>query len=98
MQGISPESSISRGIATKGNIGIALNYERAENYMFKALGRPYALFLEDDLVLSPQYLTVNRSLTLRESIAVLRTYQHMATCGLLNMSSGKGGESCSTCM
>jgi len=49
-------------LATKGNIGIALNYERAENYMFKTLSKPYALFLEDDLVLSPQYVTVIRSL------------------------------------
>jgi hypothetical protein len=44
------------------NGGIALNYDRAENYLFKTLGRPYALFLEDDLVLSPQYLTVIRFL------------------------------------
>jgi hypothetical protein len=49
-------------LASEGNIGIALNYERAENYVFKTLGRPHALFLEDDLVLSPQYLTVIRSL------------------------------------
>ena len=48
--------------ASEDNIGIALNYERAENYMFKALGRPYAVFLEDDLVLSPHYLAVIRSL------------------------------------
>jgi hypothetical protein len=49
-------------LAGDDNVGIALNYERAENHMFRTLGRPYALFLEDDLVLSPQYLTVIRSL------------------------------------
>jgi hypothetical protein len=40
------------------NSGIAFNYERAERYFFETLQRPYALFLEDDLVLSPHYLTV----------------------------------------
>jgi hypothetical protein len=40
-------------LAAEGNNGIAFNYDRAENYLFKKLGRPHALFLEDDLVLSP---------------------------------------------
>ncbi|HEY7248237.1 MAG TPA: hypothetical protein VH678_30610 [Xanthobacteraceae bacterium] len=49
-------------LASADNIGIALNYERAEQYMFEMLGKPYALFLEDDLVLSPRYLTTIQSL------------------------------------
>ena len=40
------------------NLGIALNYERAESYVFEALGASEALFLEDDLCLSPNYLAV----------------------------------------
>jgi hypothetical protein len=68
-------------LAPEGNIGIALNYERAENYMFKALGRPYALFLEDDLVLSPRYLTVIRSLLdiarLDRRVAYVSAYGNM---------------------
>lgn len=44
------------------NLGIAMNYERAETYFFADRLRPYALFLEDDLVLSPNYLVVVRNL------------------------------------
>ena len=50
------------------NLGIALNYERAETYYFADRRRPYALFLEDDLVLSPNYLnTIRNLLRLAES-------------------------------
>jgi GT2 family glycosyltransferase len=49
-------------LASEGNIGIALNYERAETHLFETLRRPHALILEDDLVLSPQYVRVIRSL------------------------------------
>jgi len=49
-------------LVSPDNLGIALNYERAETHMFETLGRPFALFLEDDLVLSPQYLAVIRLL------------------------------------
>ncbi|MEW6632393.1 MAG: hypothetical protein AB1440_16115 [Pseudomonadota bacterium] len=44
------------------NLGIALNYERAERHMFESLAAERALFLEDDLVLSPNYLRVIRQL------------------------------------
>jgi len=40
------------------NLGIALNYERAETRIFEQLGAPEALFLEDDMWLSPNYLAV----------------------------------------
>lgn len=40
------------------NLGIAWNYERAENHVFETLMAKAALFLEDDLVLSPNYLDV----------------------------------------
>ena len=38
------------------NLGIALNYERAERHLFEDISAEKALFLEDDLVLSPNYL------------------------------------------
>jgi hypothetical protein len=44
------------------NLGIAANYERAEQEMFGRLRAKHALFLEDDMVLSPNYLTVTRML------------------------------------
>ncbi len=49
-------------IAADQNLGIAMNYERAETYFFVDRLRPRALFLEDDLVLSPNYLAVIRDL------------------------------------
>jgi hypothetical protein len=47
---------------SKHNIGIAENYERAEQEIFGRLGATEGLFLEDDLVLSPNYLAVIRML------------------------------------
>jgi len=44
------------------NLGIALNYERAERHLFESLRAERALFLEDDLILSPNYLRVVRQL------------------------------------
>jgi len=43
-------------IRSPTNLGIAANYERAENHIFGERQAPYALFLEDDLILSPHYL------------------------------------------
>lgn len=47
---------------SKHNLGIALNYERAEQEVFNQLAAPAGLFLEDDLVLAPNFLTVTRML------------------------------------
>lgn len=44
------------------NLGIAGNYRRAESYIFKTLIKPVALFLEDDLLLAPNYLLVTSDL------------------------------------
>ena len=38
------------------NLGIALNFDRAERFVFEELGVDAAIFLEDDLVLGPYYL------------------------------------------
>ena len=38
------------------NIGVALNFERAESHVFERLEADAAIFLEDDLVLDPRYL------------------------------------------
>jgi hypothetical protein len=48
--------------ASPVNLGIAGNYRRTERYLFEALGVDEALFLEDDLLLSPDYLTVTADL------------------------------------
>ena len=60
------------------NISIALNYERAEKYFFETLRRPHVLILEDDLVLSPQYLRVIEALLelaqLEKRIAYISAY------------------------
>jgi hypothetical protein len=60
------------------NISIALNYERAEKYFFETLRRPHVLILEDDLVLSPQYLRVTETLLelarLEKRIAYVSAY------------------------
>lgn len=43
------------------NLGVALNFERAENLVFGSLGSPIAYFFEDDLELGPYYLkTMNK--------------------------------------
>src|SRR5580700_5885255 len=77
-QGLIPWGTV---LASESNVNIALNYERAENHMFKTLGVPYALFLEDDLVLSPQYLTVIGSLldiaTMDSRVAYVSAYGNM---------------------
>lgn len=38
------------------NLGVALNFERAERYAFEELNQDAALFFEDDLLLSPFYV------------------------------------------
>jgi predicted SAM-dependent methyltransferase len=45
------------------NLGVALNFARAENHCFEELGAEAAFFFEDDLVLSPHYLTALWALT-----------------------------------
>jgi hypothetical protein len=48
--------------ASEHNLGIAENYERAEREMFSVRNAPHALFLEDDLLLAPDFLQVTRML------------------------------------
>ena len=40
------------------NLGVALNFERAERHVFEELNADCAIFLEDDLVLSDHYISV----------------------------------------
>ncbi|GJE44713.1 hypothetical protein [Methylobacterium soli] len=42
--------------SSESNLGVALNFERAEREVFDNLSAPAAIFLEDDLVLGPLYL------------------------------------------
>ena len=43
-------------MASPHNLGVALNFERAERFVFEELAAPSAIFLEDDMVLSPHYI------------------------------------------
>jgi hypothetical protein len=62
---IIPQGEIFR---SEVNLGIAGNYRRAEEFLFEDIGTPYALLLEDDLVLSVYYLRIiDRLLKLAES-------------------------------
>ena len=40
------------------NLGIAMNIDRAERFVFETVGASAGIFFEDDLVLGPVYLTV----------------------------------------
>jgi hypothetical protein len=51
-----------RAFVSTVNLGIAANYRRAEEFLFDVLKAPAALFLEDDLTLSPHYLDVTADL------------------------------------
>jgi 2-polyprenyl-3-methyl-5-hydroxy-6-metoxy-1,4-benzoquinol methylase len=53
----------SKIFTSSENLGVAFNFVRAENYFFEQLGTEAAFFFEDDLVLSPHYLTALRALT-----------------------------------
>jgi GT2 family glycosyltransferase len=62
---IIPQGKIFR---SEVNLGIAGNYRRADEFLFVDKEAPYALFLEDDLVLSVHYLKIiDRLLKLAES-------------------------------
>jgi hypothetical protein len=49
-------------VTSASNLGIAFNYERAETHVFEEGGCERGLFLEDDMVLSPNYLDVTEQL------------------------------------
>jgi len=53
-------ASFPHGVAmvAEHNLGCCENYLRAETFMFEELGAEAAYFFEDDLVLSPHYLTM----------------------------------------
>jgi hypothetical protein len=41
---------------TPENLGVAKNFDRAERYVFVTKRHPFALFLEDDMLLAPHYV------------------------------------------
>lgn len=45
------------------NLGVALNFDRAETFGFETLGAESIVFLEDDMVLAPHYLQMLDALT-----------------------------------
>jgi GT2 family glycosyltransferase len=52
-----------KALSSTENLGVAFNFARAEDYFFEELGAEAAFFFEDDLVLSPHYLTALGALT-----------------------------------
>jgi hypothetical protein len=55
-----PTAKIEQSTA---NLGVALNFDRAERWVFEELAADAAIFLEDDMVLSPHYIrTIDRML------------------------------------
>ena len=54
-----PDGAVMR---SPDNLGIALNFDRAERYGFETLAAEAAIFLEDDLVLGPHYISTLDSL------------------------------------
>lgn len=66
------------------NLGVALNFERAEREVFDTLDAPYAIFLEDDLELGPYYLKTMLHLAemvlARQDIGYFAAYgKHLST-------------------
>lgn len=65
---------------SSSNIGVALNFERAEKFVFEELESEAAIFLEDDLVLNPHYVRSLDALIdvslLDERIAHVAVYGH----------------------
>ena len=49
-------------ISSPVNLGVALNFDRAERYLFELLKYDAAIFLEDDMVLSPSYVGIVQAL------------------------------------
>lgn len=47
-----------RVFASEDSLGTAMNFDRAERHVFETLNADAAIFLEDDMVLGPSYLTV----------------------------------------
>ncbi|MBV0934895.1 glycosyltransferase family A protein [Marinobacterium weihaiense] len=58
------QSCIPSGMVhyNRENLGIALNYDRAECFVFEELQAEYAFFFEDDLVVQPHYLQLLNTL------------------------------------
>jgi uncharacterized protein (TIGR02444 family) len=52
-----------RSFVADSNLGVALNFERAERHVFEELNQDAALFFEDDLLLSPFYVNTLDQLT-----------------------------------
>lgn len=70
------------------NIGVALNFERAERYVFLERGFPSAMLFEDDMVLGPYYVdTLQRLLDFAASPAAGGRVGYVAAYGMHRASS-----------
>lgn len=53
VKGVLPQAIVA---ASSENLGIAMNFDRAETQVFETLGYDRAIFFEDDMVLRPNYV------------------------------------------
>jgi hypothetical protein len=58
-QSIFPNAAVR---ASSNNLGVAFNFDRAEKFGFEDLKAEAVIFLEDDLILSPNYISILDSL------------------------------------
>src|SRR2546423_7105998 len=78
---IFPQGAVIESVT---NLGIALNFERAEKFGFERMGSEAIIFLEDDLVLNAHYIDLLDELIARfsktEEVGYLAAYgDHTAT-------------------
>jgi hypothetical protein len=59
IEGVLPSSSI---YLSPINLGVALNYDRAEQYVFNYRNFPAAIFFEDDMIVDARYCAIMRQL------------------------------------
>jgi hypothetical protein len=68
-------------LPSKDNLGVAMNFDRAERILFEEYNYEAAIFLEDDLILQPHYMNTMAALI---EIALERTHIGMVSaCGYL---------------
>ncbi len=78
-QEVFPEGQVH---LSEKNIGVALNFDRAERYVFIERGFPSAMFFEDDMVLGPHYVeTLQRMLDFAASPAAHGRVGYVAAYG-----------------
>ncbi|MGH6979868.1 MAG: hypothetical protein ACREFC_01550 [Stellaceae bacterium] len=77
----------ARALVARDNLGVALNFARAEEFVFEDTGAQAGYFFEDDLVPAPPYLTALGALT--ELALANRRVAYVAAYGYHHTPSGE---------